>query len=105
MKKFGMIVLLLILISFSSSLKAQTLPVAAGVRISSNAPVINSSVSVRYYLNDAHAIEGLLSFKPVALGALYEVFRPLNMQNLNWFYGGGAYVGFSKPVSAGAQGV
>lgn len=88
-----------------SSARAQQSPVALGVRISSNAPIINHSVSMRYYINVNHAVEGLVSFDPVALGALYEVFQPTGAEGLSWFYGGGAYTSFEKPITAGLQGI
>ena len=91
-------------LNFSDS-NAQTTPVALGVRISSSAPVINHSVSLRYYMNENHAIEGLLSFDPLAIGALYEAYRTLGAEGLNWFYGGGVYTSFKKPVNAGLQGI
>lgn len=88
-----------------SSVQAQQTPLALGVRISSNAPIINNSVSLRYYISQKQAIEGLLSFDPLAIGGLYEVFQPLGPEGLSWFYGGGAYVSFKKPVNSGLQGI
>ena len=104
MKKFSFIFLLLLMLA-AASLHAQKAPIAVGVRISNSAPVVNSSLSIRYYMNNNHAFEGLLSFSPVALGGLYEVFKPLQTTGLSWFYGAGAYVGFSKPATFGGQGI
>lgn len=104
MKSLWMLFFISGVLSFSSA-KAQQAPVALGVRISSNAPVINTSISARFYTNNNHAIEALLSFDPVALGALYEAFRPIGAQGLNWFYGGGAYTTLKRHVNAGLQGI
>ena len=104
MKALWMIVFVFGTVAFSSA-KAQHAPVAIGVRISSSAPVINSSVSARFYMNNKQAIETLLSFDPLALGVMYEAFRTLGAEGLNWFYGGGVYTSFKKPVNAGLQGV
>ncbi len=105
MKKLRVIFLLLTVIAISASLHAQTTPLQLGVRISSSAPVVNSSVSLRYFMRENRAIEGLVSFSPVAIGGLYEVFKPLSAAGLSWFYGGGAYVAFKKPNRFGAQGI
>ena len=43
------------------------------------------------------ALEALVSFgDPFALGAMLEMYQPLNTPGLRWFYGAGAYLGFSK---------
>ena len=48
-------------------------------------------------MNQKSAIEGLLSFgSRFGIGALYEVNNLTTVQGLNWFFGGGAYVGFEK---------
>lgn len=77
---------------------------ALGVRLSSSNAMINNSVSVKHFLNDKMAIEGLLSFgDPLAIGALVELHQPMTASGLTWYYGGGAYIGFLKKVNTTTQ--
>lgn len=71
---------------------------AIGIRLSTDAAVINNSVSIKHFLNDKLAIEGFLAFSnPVAIGALFEIHNPLAAtEGLKWFYGAGAYIGFDN---------
>ena len=90
---------------------------ALGVRLSSSPAMVSNSISLKHFISDNAAIEALFSFgDPLALGALYQVHKPLGSEGLQWFYGGGAYLGFVKtfnPVknrnetdpNFGAQGV
>jgi hypothetical protein len=78
---------------------------ALGIRLSTSQATINQSVSYRRYLNENTAIEGLLSFDPIAVGALYEKVYPLGAPGLQWFFGGGAYVAFSGNNVFGAMGI
>lgn len=105
MKKLKTVLLLWIGLIFYCNCQAQTDPVQLGVRISNNAPTINTGISVRYFLADDKAVEGLVSFNPLAMGALYEIFKPTRAEGLNYFYGAGAYVGFGGRFSSGVQGI
>ncbi|HEV7620722.1 MAG TPA: hypothetical protein VGO09_03260 [Flavisolibacter sp.] len=110
MKKIGIIAAIGIGILFTISANAQSntqyYKTAVGVRFSSNAPAINNSISFKYFFSQSTAVEALLSFgDPVALGALIEKHNDLNAGGLTWFYGAGAYIGFSGPRNVGAQGV
>ena len=70
-----------------------------GLRLSSAAPTLSNSVSIKYMLPRGNAaLEGLISFGDrFGLGGLYEIHRPLNATpGLKWFYGAGAYVGFQS---------
>lgn len=69
---------------------------AVGIRLSNASPSISNSLSVKYFLNESDALEGLMSFGGrFGIGVLYQKHKPLaNMQGLRWFYGAGAYVGF-----------
>ncbi len=78
---------------------------ALGIRLSTSQATINQSVSYRRYLNENTAIEGLLSFDPIAVGALYEKVYPLGAPGLQWFFGGGAYVAFAGNNVFGAMGI
>ena len=68
---------------------------AAGIRLSSAAPTLSNSISLKYFMNPATAVEGLLSFgSRFGIGGLYELHQILNSPGLKWFYGGGGYIGF-----------
>ncbi len=66
-----------------------------GIRLSSAVPTLSNSISVKYFMNETNAVEGLLSFgSRFGVGALYELHQSLNSPGLQWFYGGGGYIGF-----------
>lgn len=89
---------IVILITIANKASAQDYKTALGVRLSSSQAMVNNSISIKHFLNDKTAIEGLLSFgDPLALGALVEIHKPFaTTEGLRWFYGGGAYLGFVK---------
>jgi hypothetical protein len=74
---------------------SQDYKVAIGIRFSSPAPTLSNSVSVKYFMNDRDAIEGLLSFGTrFGIGGLYEVHQLIGATPaFTWFYGAGAYIG------------
>lgn len=81
------------LLAFSA--QAQDYKFAAGIRLSNSTPTLNNSASIKYFVTETSAIEGLVSFgSRFGLGGLLEIHKPLNQSGLRWFYGGGAYVGF-----------
>jgi hypothetical protein len=87
-------------------LQAQEYKMAIGVRLSSAQATVNNSVTFRYFLNDHSAVEAMASFDPGAIGALYEVFKPLgNTPGFQWYFGGGGYAAFKGHDVLGAQGV
>lgn len=104
-------------IVFAGTASAQSYNTAVGVRLSSSQAMVNNSISLKHFLNERSAIEALFSFgDPLAIGALYEVHKPFSSEGLQWFYGGGGYLGFVKSwnpnknknetdVNVGAQGV
>ena len=70
---------------------------ALGVRLSSSQAMVSNSISLKHFLTESTAVEALFSFgDPLALGALYEVHKPLSTEGLQWFYGGGGYLAFEK---------
>ena len=79
----------------------------AGVRLGSNDQVVSTGFTYRYHFNNNKAVEAILNLRdPIALGALYEVFKPIGaVENLSWFYGGGAYVGFKGIDNLGITGI
>jgi hypothetical protein len=112
MKKIFVFALLLALLSPSSDTIAQSTGSIAtaknlvGIRISTRDAVINHSLTYKRFLNPSLAIEGLFSFTdPVALGFLLEKHTYLGPEGLSWFWGAGAYAGFSSGRRFGGQGV
>jgi hypothetical protein len=79
----------------------------AGVRLGSADQVVSTGFTYRYHFNNGKAVEAILNLRdPIALGALFEVFKPINaVPNLHWFYGGGAYVGFKGDDNLGIAGI
>lgn len=79
----------------------------AGVRLGSYDQVVSTGFTYRYHFNNGKAVEAMLNLREnIALGAMYEVFKPINaVPNLQWFYGGGAYVGFSGFDHFGIAGI
>jgi len=112
MKRSLLFAIVAILFSVTQ-LKAQDYKTALGLRLSSNGPAINNSVSFKHFMNPKLAIEGLFTFdKTAAIGALFEVHNPMpSTEGLKWFYGTGAYLGFDSDKTntdralMGAQGI
>jgi hypothetical protein len=79
----------------------------AGVRLGSYDQVVATGFTYRHHLNNNKAIEVMLNLRePIALGAFYEIFKPIGLaSNLHWFYGGGAFVGFSGVDNLGIAGI
>jgi hypothetical protein len=56
-----------------------------------------SGLTVKHFLNQSHAIEGILSsrWEGIDIAGLYEFHNPaFNAPGLNWYYGVGAHIGF-----------
>lgn len=77
---------------------AQDYRTGLGIRLSSHGPVVNNSVTFKYFMNESTALEALFSFSdPVAIGGLVEFHKPITATDgLKWFYGAGAYIGFES---------
>jgi hypothetical protein len=93
--------LCLVLLAASSLIdhvSAQDYKVAVGVRFSSASPTLSNSVSIKYFMDESNAIEGLVSFGDrFGLGGLYEKHQLIGgTPAFKWFYGGGGYVGFEN---------
>lgn len=116
MKKIILASLFVATLFFTQAASAQY-KTALGVRLSSSPAMVNNSISLKHFLNETSAVEALFSFgDPLALGALYEIHKPVGTAGIQWFYGGGGYLGFAKTFNAtknknetdvnfGAQGV
>src|SRR5882757_913794 len=79
-----------------NSASAQDYKVAIGVRFSSASPTLSNSVSVKYFMDESNAVEGLVYFgNRFGIGGLYEKHQLIGATPaFKWFYGGGGYVGF-----------
>jgi hypothetical protein len=102
MKKITCSFLLISGLCLATSLSAQdNYKTALGIRLSSSAPMINNSITLKHFLNERTAIEALFSFgDPLALGALVEMHKPIGTSGIQWFYGGGGYIAFVKSYNA-----
>jgi hypothetical protein len=97
---------LVLIIIFFSSAHAQYRH-QAGVRLGSADQVVSTGFTYRYHFNNGKAIEAILNLRdPISLGVFYEIFKPINaIPNLQWFYGGGAFVGFTGFDNFGIAGI
>jgi hypothetical protein len=102
MKKITCSFLLISGLCVATTLSAQDYKTALGIRLSSSAPMVNNSITLKHFLNEKTAIEALFSFgDPLALGAMVEVHKPIgSTPGLKWFYGGGGYLAFVKEYNA-----
>jgi hypothetical protein len=82
---------------------AQDYKLAMGLRLSSATPTLGNSFSVKYFMDETRAIEGLISIGDhdrFGIGALYEKHQLIGgTPAFTWFYGGGGYVGFQDHYS------
>ena len=96
-----------VLLSISLFASAQQYKHQIGVRLGSTEQAIASGFTYRYFINEKSAVEGIanLGGESFALGALYQRFAPISgVENLQWFYGAGAYVGFRGVDNFGLMG-
>jgi hypothetical protein len=104
MKKIIIAFVLIAGIGLLNTASAQDYKTALGVRLSSSTAMVNNSVSIKHFINEKVAIEGLLSFgDPLAIGALVEFHKPLAASGLTYFYGGGGYLAFVKTFNTTTQ--
>jgi len=70
---------------------------AIGIRLSNNMPIVSNAITLKHFIKDNTAVEGYFSFSdPLSLGAMLEFYKPFSTPGLQWYYGGGAYLGFGK---------
>ena len=108
MKKIFLAVLSIFALGFFCKLSAQETvnptaigtdyKTAIGIRLGNSAPVVSNAITLKHFINQKTAIEGLISFGHdiTSFGALGEIHMPFSTPGLQWFYGGGAYLGFGK---------
>ena len=103
MKVLTLGLVLLAATSVSNRLQAQDYKLAMGIRFSSASPTLNNAVSVKYFMNETNAVEGLISFgnNRFGIGGLYEKHQLIGATPaFTWFYGGGGYLGFENRTDA-----
>ena len=104
MKKIFFACFLLTGLFVMNKVSAQDYKTGLGVRLSSSGAVVNNSISIKHFINEKVAIEGLFSFgDPLAIGALYEIHNPIPSTGIRWYYGGGAYLAFIKTYNVNKQ--
>ncbi|HYF30073.1 MAG TPA: hypothetical protein VD993_03040 [Chitinophagaceae bacterium] len=97
MMRTSLTLFIFVLASVFYTATAQDYKVAVGVRLSNATPTLSNAITVKYHMNQRSALEGIISFgSRFGLGGLYEVHNMTTVQGLNWFYGGGVYVGFEN---------
>jgi hypothetical protein len=83
---------------------AQDYKTALGIRLSSSAAMQNNSVSIKQFITERTAIEGLISFgDPLSFGALVEFHKPFSASGLKYYYGAGGYLAFIKTYNPNKQ--
>ena len=82
MKKIHILIIVVLATSVSNRIFGQEYKMALGARFTTANATVNNAISFKYFLNETRALEGLFSFDPVTLGALYEVHRPLGAPGL-----------------------
>ena len=106
MKKTGIFFGAVFLLFFSKATYAQDYKMGLGVRFSSRSSLINHSVSFKYFFSESTAAEALFTFAdPLAFGLLVARHKPVLGNGFTFFYGGGAYAGFSGDRRAGLHSV
>lgn len=104
MKRIAIVCLLVAVTASTNLVSAQDYKTALGVRLSSSNAMQNNSISIKQFINEKMAIEGLFTFgDPLALGALLEFHKPLSAAGLTYFYGAGGYIGFIKTLNTTTQ--
>ena len=84
--------LIIILIFFTGTmLKAQNYNTGIGLRGG-----FGGGITVKHFISDRDALEGILytRWQGFVITGLYEIHQDLQVDNLNWYYGGGAHIGF-----------
>ena len=104
MKKLFFACLFLSALFIMNNASAQDYKTGLGVRLSSSGAMVNNSISIKHFLSETAAVEGLFSFgDPLAFGALYEIHKPISGTGIKWYYGGGGYLAFIKTYNANKQ--
>ncbi len=98
MRIIPLCLVLLTLGGLRNRLSAQDYKVAVGIRFSTADPTISNAVSIKYFMDESNALEGLVSFgNRFGLGGLYERHQLIGgTPAFTWFWGAGGYVGWQN---------
>jgi hypothetical protein len=80
------------IVCFTGLVKAQEYKTALGIRAG-----LSSGLTIKHFKSRSAAFEGLLTTRWAGFDftGLYEVHnRAFDVDHLNWYYGGGAHIGF-----------
>jgi hypothetical protein len=83
---------LLLTISIVTFVSAQDYKTGVGLRGG-----LGYGITLKHFLGEKAAVEGLLSTRwgGFEITGLYEIHNPaFEVEHLNWYYGGGAHIGF-----------
>ena len=95
MKKI--ILLLVLVIGIKVIANAQDYKTGVGLRGG-----FSNGLTIKHFISDRNALEGLIStrWRGVEITGLYEIHnRAFDVDRLNWYYGGGAHIGFYDGVN------
>ncbi len=86
---------------FSISLTAQEYKTAVGIRLGPNSPAIAPGFTVKHFLDEKHAIEGIVGVNNgIGVCGLYEWHFPItSVEHLQWYAGVGAYAAYRYSTS------
>jgi hypothetical protein len=98
MRSIPLCLALLALSGLCNRLSAQDYKVAVGIRFSTADPTISNAVSIKYFMDETNALEGLVSFgNRFGLGGLYERHQLIGgTPAFTWFWGLGGYIGWQN---------
>ncbi len=81
---------------------AQSYTTAVGVRLTSNSSAITSGFTIKHFINEETALEGIVGVNNgLGICGLYEKhFNIEAVNNLQWFAGFGGYVAFNRGAAS-----
>jgi hypothetical protein len=96
MRTLAFCLALLVISSCYDRLYAQDYKLAMGLRLSTTGPTLSNAVSVKYFMDETNALEGLVSWGTrFGLGGLYEHHQLIGgIPAFTWFWGLGGYLGW-----------
>lgn len=105
MNQTRILILLFVFICIRFTASAQSYTYGLGLRVASDASIVGTGATFKYFFNTRDAVEALIGFRPVAIGAMYARHMPLGTPGLQWYIGGGAFGSFHDTDKFGAMGL
>lgn len=81
---------------------------AVGIRLGPNSPAISTGITLKHFLDERHALEGILGLtNGVGICGLYEWHHAIpSVDKLQWFIGAGGFLAFrDSETLLGAAGI